>query len=102
MSGDGELLRCARRYIWWEAAEEAVRRPERVIAQVMNLGDYDDVQRLVAAVGAEAFREALEGGEPGWFNERSWRYWCYRLGVVPPGAEVPPMPRRTYGDQAGS
>lgn len=96
LSAQPELLQDARRYIWWETPEEALRRPLRVIAQVMNIGDYDDVQRLIAAVGTGPFREAIQGAEPGWFSERSWTYWCYRLGLTAPGETVPGMPRRTY------
>jgi len=36
------LKQFAAKYIWWKTPEEAVARPERVIAQVMNIGDYDD------------------------------------------------------------
>lgn len=32
----------ARKYIWWKTPDEAVALPERVIAQVMNIGDYAD------------------------------------------------------------
>jgi hypothetical protein len=41
----------ARKYIWWETPEEAVAMPQRVLAQVMNIGDYADVQALVSLVG---------------------------------------------------
>ena len=40
----------ASKYIWWKTPEEAVVMPERVIAQVMNIGDYSDVQALVSLV----------------------------------------------------
>jgi len=33
----------ASKYIWWKTPDEAVAMPERVIAQVMNIGDYADV-----------------------------------------------------------
>jgi len=91
-----ELLQGATHYIWWEKPTVAIRRPPRVIAQVMNIGDFDDVQRLLDVMGKDAFREALTQAEPGWFNERSWTYWCYRLGLAAPGAKVPPMPRRSF------
>ncbi len=34
----------ARRYIWWKRPDEAIREPRSVIAQVMNMGDWDDVE----------------------------------------------------------
>jgi hypothetical protein len=94
MTLEGALIPYAARYIWWEAPEQAVRRPLRVIAQVMDLGDFEDANQLLAEVGRLAFREALGQAGPGWFNARSWHYWHYRLGLAEPGARVPPMPRR--------
>jgi hypothetical protein len=38
----------AAKYIWWKAPDEALLYPERVVAQVMDIGDYDDVQMLAA------------------------------------------------------
>jgi hypothetical protein len=91
-----ELLQDAARYIWWEAPEKAIRRPIRVVAQVMNIGDYDDVQRMLSVLGADPFKEAIRTGEPGWFTERSWGYWCYRLGITEPGDALPPIPQRVF------
>ena len=36
----------AERYVWWMTADEAVEMPDRVFAQVMNIGDFDDTQAL--------------------------------------------------------
>lgn len=83
----------ARKYLWWKMPEEAMATPERVIAQVMNLGDFEDVQTLANRVGDGVLREVLTHAEAGQFNARSWAYWHYRLGL----AEVdhlPPMPAR--------
>jgi hypothetical protein len=85
----------ASKYIWWKAPDDAVARPERVIAQVMNIGDYADVQALVSEVGEDALREVLAHAEAGQFNERSWAYWHYRLGLAGPG-EVPALPTRRF------
>ena len=38
-------------YIWWRTPDEAVAMPQRVVAQVMNIGDYDDVRVLAHQVG---------------------------------------------------
>ncbi|MDP1830494.1 MAG: hypothetical protein Q8K67_00405 [Geothrix sp.] len=92
-----DMLRAdAARYIWWESPDEAMRRPARVIAQVMNIGDLDDVQDLLRSVGEASFREVLGNAEPGWFNERSWHYWHHALGVCHPGETVPQMPARRF------
>lgn len=81
------------KYVWWKTPEEAVAMPERVIAQVMNIGDYDDVQVLADQVGDEVLRDVLKNAVIGQFNERSWIYWHYRLGLAEVD-QVPPMPGR--------
>ena len=91
-----EALRTyARKYLWWLTPEEALARPERIIAQVMNLGDYADVQALAALVGDEVLRDVLRQASAGQFNERSWGYWHYRLGLAEPD-QVPPLPKRAF------
>jgi len=89
------LKRLARKYIWWKTADEAVRNPERVMIQVMNLGDYADVEELADLVGDPVLRQALVNAEAGQFNERGWAYWHYRLGLAELD-EVPPMPVRNF------
>ena len=88
------LKRLAGKYIWWKTPDEAVAMPARVVAQVMNIGDYDDVQALAHQVGDQYLRDVLVHAEIGLFNERSWVYWHYRLGLAAPG-RVPPLPTRT-------
>jgi len=91
-----ELLKpFASKYIWWKTPEEAVAIPGRVIAQVMNIGDYADVQALVAQVGDAVLRDVLAHAEAGQFNERSWAYWHYRLGLSSVD-HVPPLPARKF------
>ena len=87
------LLPLAAKYIWWKTPEEAVLRPDRIITQVMNIGDYDDVQALVHQVDEAYLHEILQGAEAGQFSEKSWAYWHYRLGLSEPGC-VPALPQR--------
>ncbi len=89
------LTPLASKYAWWKTPEDAVLMPERVIAQVMNIGDYADVQTLVSAVGDEVLREVLTHAEAGQFNERSWAYWHYRLGLASVG-HVPALPVQRF------
>ena len=86
----------ARKYIWWKTVDEAVAMPERVIAQVMNIGDYDDVQTLSSQFGDEVLRDVLIHAEAGQFNKRSWVYWHYRLGLASDESHIPAMPVRTF------
>ena len=93
---DKDLLKpLASKYIWWKTPDEAVFMPERVIAQVMNIGDYDDVHMLVARVGEDVLRDVLSHAEAGQFNERSWAYWHYRLGLAEVDC-VPALPVRRF------
>lgn len=91
-AGQGLLGRLARKYIWWKPPGESLSMPERVIAQVMNIGDYEDAQAMADQVWDDALCAVLTH-EIGQFNERSWHYWHYRLGLAKLG-EVPPLPIR--------
>ncbi len=83
------------KYIWWKTPDEAMTMPERVIAQVMNIGDYADVQGLAEQVGDDVLRDVLTHAEAGQFSGRSWAYWHYRLGLVSVD-HVPAMPVRKF------
>ena len=85
----------AAKYIWWKTPDQAIAAPERVIAQVMDIGDYGDVQWLAGRIGENGFRDVLARAEPGWLSERSWTYWCYRLGLASLD-HVPPPPSRRF------
>ena len=87
------LKSMAAKYIWWKTPDDAVAAPERVVAQVMNLGDFSDVQEVVRAVGEDYLRQVLAHAQIGQFSERSWTYWHYRLGLAQP-EQVPAMPTR--------
>lgn len=89
------LERLAAKYIWWKTPNEAVDMPERVIAQVMNIGDYADVHHLVHEVGDDVLREVMAHAQAGQFDPRSWTYWHYRLGLARVD-HVPPMPQRRF------
>ena len=95
------LERVAPRYIWWKTPVEAMLHPDRLIAQVMDLGTYEDVQELVRLVDSGRLREVLIHAEAGWFRPRSWSYWHYRLRLTEPGADPPPMPARDLGAKTG-
>jgi len=85
----------ASKYIWWKTPDEAVGMPERVIAQVMDIGDYSDVQALVGLVGDDTLRDVLTHAQAGQFNARSWAYWHYRLGLSDVD-HVPALPARSF------
>ena len=93
---DNEFLKpYAGKYIWWQSPEVSLAMPRRVIAQVMNIGDFDDMQTLAAKVGDVVLRDVLTHAEAGQFNARSWHYWHYRLGIATVD-HVPELPRRKF------
>jgi len=54
--------------------------PERVVAQVMNIGDYADVQEIANRTGDDYLRDILRHAEIDQFSARSWTYWHYLNG----------------------
>lgn len=87
------LRKLAHRYIWWERPADALRAPRRVIAQVMDAGTLEDIQRLAAMVGYPAMIDALSNARPGWFRPKSWAFWHAALGLSKRGT-VPDLPAR--------
>jgi hypothetical protein len=84
------LHRIADRLMWWQSAAESLERPRRFIAQVMVLGNWDDMQTTRRAFGDDALRETLRAAPPGIFDLRSWTYWHQVFRLLP----VPPLPQR--------
>ncbi|MDR1580100.1 MAG: hypothetical protein LBS35_07065 [Synergistaceae bacterium] len=83
------LSRAAQRYIWWETTDGSMVYPQRILAQVMNLGTWNDMCRLVELFTPRELQDVLDKAEIGQFNERSWHFWHNRLT-----GNVPPMPQR--------
>jgi len=83
MSPDLNLSEAARlklaafgpRYIWWDVSHSTAR----LVAQIMNLGTYDDVLVLEQLLSHDALVEVMRGSEAGWFSDRSWEFWNGRL-----------------------
>ena len=71
-------------------------QPDRLIAQIMNLGDFADVQYMVNAIGTDPLLKALFSAQAGQFNPRSWHYWHYRLGLRSSKESLPALPKRTF------
>ncbi len=92
---DIQALKPFAKYIWWKTPDEAVARPHRLIAQVMEIGDYQDMLQLANIVGDDVLRDVLHRAEAGWFTDRSWHYWHYRLHLSAID-HVPPLPVRVF------
>ena len=85
-----ELLRVARRVIWFEDPERALADPVQFLAHVMVFGGIEDLKALQGIVGKDDYREVLEHAPPGVFDARSWAYWNLVCGRQP----APPLPVR--------
>lgn len=83
------LREVAERYVWWKTPEEALAYPQRILAQVMNIGVWDDLCRMVELFPSWELVDVLRHAEIGQFNERSWHFWHNRLS-----RKIPPMPKR--------
>lgn len=97
---DNLLRPLAAQLIWWQPADVSLRNPDRVIAQVLDLGTFEAGQRLREVLGDRRLAQVLQRAEAGWFSPRSWNYWQQKLGLARSGA-VPPLPRRHFGDRDG-
>ena len=87
------LERFRRRYIWWKTP--GIEPDEdRVVAQVLDIGTYEDVKELEAEVGRIRIKQVLTNARPGWFSPKSWEYWHLMLDLSPLD-KIPPLPRRT-------
>ena len=60
-----ELLRVARRVIWFEEPERALADPIQFLAHVMVFGTIEDLKALRGIVGKDEYREVLERAPPG-------------------------------------
>jgi hypothetical protein len=85
-----------RKYLWWKPVGATSHSDDRIIAQTMNLGTYDDILLLEQTVGCARLVGIMLHAEPGWFSDRSWEFWRGRLSVAT-GATIPnEAPRRAF------
>lgn len=89
------LLRLAEKYIWWKTPEETITWPRRLIAQVMDIGIWEDILNIEDQLGQDALRDVITHTEAGWFHIKAWHFWHYRLELAKVG-EVPPLPVRRF------
>ena len=87
------IAELGRKYIWWEPTGDAAHSPDRIIAQVMNIGTYDDIRRLENALGFARLAAVMRGAAPGWFSPRSWGFWRGRLARET-SVDIPTEPPR--------
>jgi hypothetical protein len=89
------LAELAPKYVWWRRANGGTHKPERIVAQVMNLGTYDDIRRLERVFTPPELAEVMRHAQPGWFTPRSWEFWRGRLSAGGISIAASP-PRRMF------
>ncbi len=91
-----ELLRVAKRMVWFKPPEETLADPVLFLSHVMTYGTVEDLRVVRVPFTDEQLRRVLRAGLPGVFDARSWAYWHVVLDIRP----VPPLPtRRLQGAQ---
>jgi hypothetical protein len=86
---DPEAL--ARRYVWWQPAEETLASPETLLRQILKIGTADDYVAARRHWGEEAFRRALISAPADSLDERSWVFWHRHYGLP-----EKPFPKRSF------
>jgi|ERR1041385_1424886 hypothetical protein len=85
-----------RRYFWWEPVGTQPRSAERVVAQAMNNGSFEDIRRLECELGYDALLNTMLAAQAGWLDDRSWEFWRGRL-LLATGRAIPEKgPRRSF------
>jgi hypothetical protein len=91
------FLKANAHYIWWEEPDQALKYPDRIIAQIMNMGAKEDVEELETLFSSEELSKEIHESARGQFFDWSWEEWHYRLGLIGPDDQVPPIPARQIG-----
>lgn len=87
-----EALESFCHFIWWKHPNSTLQYPERLIAQIMNLGTESDIKQLLTILSKRQLHEVLKRALPGWFFKEKWEYWHKDFF----NEDIPPMPKRTF------
>jgi hypothetical protein len=77
------------------SAPGAAGSENRIMAQAMNFGTFDDIVVLEQTVGKNRLVKVMLRPEPGWLSDRSWEFWRGRLSFAAGGAIPEEAPRRS-------
>ena len=92
-----QMLRVAKRIVWFKPPEVALANPVELMTYAMRYATDEDMAALLAEVGEEGLREAIDNAPPGIVDARSWAYWNARIGRYP----TPPLPVRRLPERSG-
>ena len=85
-----ELLRVAKRMVWFKPPEVTLRDPVFFLNHVMTWGTIEDIRVARTHYDDDDFKKALRQAHPGVFDARSWAYWHVVLQMDP----APALPER--------
>jgi hypothetical protein len=88
-----ELLRIARKVVWYDAPEETLGDLKTFLTHLMVYGSPADVAVVEQHIAIEEFRNVLEDAPAGVFTAEAWARWHVKFGL-----KVPPLPRRRFPD----
>ena len=88
-----DLLRVARKVVWYDSPEQTLADLMTFLAHLMVYGSAADVLVAERYVPAEEFRRILEDAPAGVFTQEAWEKWHEQLGMP-----APPLPRRHFPD----
>ena len=88
-----ELIRVARKVVWFDSPEESLADLPTFLTHVMVYGTPADVAVVERFVPAGEFKRVLENAPAGMFRMDQWQHWHERFGM-----QVPPLPRRRFPD----
>ena len=88
------IAELGRKYLWWDPVGAEPHSENRIIAQAMNFGTFDDIVVLEQTVGKKRLVAVMLRAEPGWLSDRSWEFWRGRLSLAGGGAIPDEAPRR--------
>ena len=97
-SPTADLLRVARRVVWFKPPQETLRDGVLFLNHVMTWGTIDDIRVTRSHYTESDFREALRCAHPGIFDARSWTYWHLVLNM----GRIPRLPVRKLAASASA
>jgi len=83
------LKQVANKLIWWQSPDISVKNTKRLITQIMEYGNLEDVLAMFHFFSHEEITDALDNPLPGIITVKSWSFWHIFLGK-----SVPPLPKR--------
>jgi hypothetical protein len=89
----------ARRYLWWPAIAAEGHSSDRMLAQIMRFGTYEDIRKMESIVYPDVLAELMRTSAPGWFDDRSWSFWRGRLSLSGELAIPEQPPKRTFAHE---